>query len=138
MSNQSSQFAIQPILSTNDIERLSSFYAKLFGAEEQLRAGRCSARPRTCLGATESRTSPTRTATRSTSPSSYELMTTLTEPGPVVICRSSRRVWAVDLVHVTGERIAMDRTEQGELRVLGGVRIGGLPRAAIDGSLAWP
>jgi predicted enzyme related to lactoylglutathione lyase len=37
MSNQSSEFAIQPILSTNDIERLSSFYAKLFGAEEHMR-----------------------------------------------------------------------------------------------------
>jgi predicted enzyme related to lactoylglutathione lyase len=37
MSNQSNEFAIQPILSTNDIERLSSFYAKLFGAEEHMR-----------------------------------------------------------------------------------------------------
>jgi predicted enzyme related to lactoylglutathione lyase len=37
MNNQSSEFAIQPILSTNDIERLSSFYAKLFGAEEHMR-----------------------------------------------------------------------------------------------------
>ena len=37
MSSQSSKFAIQPILNTNDIERLSSFYTKLFGAEEHLR-----------------------------------------------------------------------------------------------------
>ena len=37
MSSQSSKFAIQPILNTNDIERLSSFYIKLFGAEEHLR-----------------------------------------------------------------------------------------------------
>jgi predicted enzyme related to lactoylglutathione lyase len=37
MSNQSSKFAVQPILCTNDIERLSSFYAKLFGAEEHMR-----------------------------------------------------------------------------------------------------
>jgi len=37
MSSQSSEFAIQPILSTNDIEGLSSFYAELFGAEEHLR-----------------------------------------------------------------------------------------------------
>jgi predicted enzyme related to lactoylglutathione lyase len=37
MSNQSSKFAIQPILSTNDIERLSSFYITLFGAEEHMR-----------------------------------------------------------------------------------------------------
>lgn len=37
MSNQSSEFAVQPILCTNDIERLSSFYAKLFGAEEYMR-----------------------------------------------------------------------------------------------------
>ena len=37
MSSQSSKFAIQPILNTNDIERLSSFYTKLFGAEEYLR-----------------------------------------------------------------------------------------------------
>jgi hypothetical protein len=37
MSKQSSKYAIQPILDTNDIERLSSFYAELFGAEEYLR-----------------------------------------------------------------------------------------------------
>jgi len=34
MSSQSSEFAIQPILSTNDIARLSSFYSELFGVEE--------------------------------------------------------------------------------------------------------
>jgi hypothetical protein len=32
----------------------------------------------------------------------------------------------------------MDGTEQGELRVLDGVRTGGLPRAMTDRSLAWP
>lgn len=32
-----SGFAVEPILNTNDIERLSAFYAELFGAEEQLR-----------------------------------------------------------------------------------------------------
>ena len=37
MRSQSSAFAVQPILSTNDIARLSSFYAELFGAEEDLR-----------------------------------------------------------------------------------------------------
>ncbi|MCE7988572.1 MAG: extradiol dioxygenase [Caldilinea sp. CFX5] len=37
MSNQPSKFAIQPILSTQDIERLISFYAELFGAEEEMR-----------------------------------------------------------------------------------------------------
>jgi predicted enzyme related to lactoylglutathione lyase len=37
MSSQSSECAIQPIVSTNDIERLSSFYAELFGAEEHMR-----------------------------------------------------------------------------------------------------
>jgi predicted enzyme related to lactoylglutathione lyase len=37
MSNQTSKYAIQPILNTNDIERLSSFYTKLFGAEEDMR-----------------------------------------------------------------------------------------------------
>lgn len=37
MSSQSSKFAIQPILNTNDIERLSSFYTKLFGVEEHMR-----------------------------------------------------------------------------------------------------
>jgi predicted enzyme related to lactoylglutathione lyase len=37
MSDQSSEFAVQPILNTNEIERLSSFYAELFGAEEQMR-----------------------------------------------------------------------------------------------------
>jgi predicted enzyme related to lactoylglutathione lyase len=37
MSNQTSKYAIQPILNTNDIERLSSFYAELFGAEEDMR-----------------------------------------------------------------------------------------------------
>ena len=30
-------FAVQPILSTNDLERLSSFYATLFAAEEDIR-----------------------------------------------------------------------------------------------------
>jgi predicted enzyme related to lactoylglutathione lyase len=37
MSNQPSVFAIQPILLTQDIEGLSSFYAELFGAEEDMR-----------------------------------------------------------------------------------------------------
>ncbi|MGH3487745.1 MAG: glyoxalase superfamily protein [Actinopolymorphaceae bacterium] len=37
MSNQPSKFAIQPILCTHDIERLSSFYSDLFGAEEEMR-----------------------------------------------------------------------------------------------------
>ncbi len=37
MSSQPSGFAIQPILCTHDIERLSSFYADLFGAEEDMR-----------------------------------------------------------------------------------------------------
>jgi predicted enzyme related to lactoylglutathione lyase len=37
MSDQSSEFAIQPILCTKDIERLSSFYTKLLGAEEHMR-----------------------------------------------------------------------------------------------------
>lgn len=37
MSNPSNVFAIQPILCTNDLERLSAFYVELFGAEEQLR-----------------------------------------------------------------------------------------------------
>ncbi len=37
MSNRSSEFAIQPILPTQDIGRLSSFYVELFGAEEELR-----------------------------------------------------------------------------------------------------
>jgi predicted enzyme related to lactoylglutathione lyase len=37
MSSQSRTFVIQPILNTNDIERLSSFYIKLFGAEEHMR-----------------------------------------------------------------------------------------------------
>jgi predicted enzyme related to lactoylglutathione lyase len=37
MRSPSSEFAVQPILSTNDIGRLSSFYAALFGAEEDLR-----------------------------------------------------------------------------------------------------
>lgn len=37
MKEQSSEFAIQPSLSTNDIERLSSFYTELFGAEEVMR-----------------------------------------------------------------------------------------------------
>ena len=37
MSNQPSEFAIQPILCTHDIERLSSFYSELFGAEEEMR-----------------------------------------------------------------------------------------------------
>ena len=32
-----SEIAVQPILNTNDVERLSSFYAMLFGAEEHLR-----------------------------------------------------------------------------------------------------
>jgi predicted enzyme related to lactoylglutathione lyase len=37
MNDQPSEFAIQPILCTQDIERLSSFYAELFGAEEEMR-----------------------------------------------------------------------------------------------------
>lgn len=37
MNEQSSEFAIQPVLSTNDIERLSTFYTELFGAEEVMR-----------------------------------------------------------------------------------------------------
>src|SRR4051812_17682585 len=37
MSNQTSKYAIQPILNTNDIEGLSSFYTELFGAEEDMR-----------------------------------------------------------------------------------------------------
>jgi predicted enzyme related to lactoylglutathione lyase len=37
MSNQPSEFAIQPNLCTHDIERLSSFYTELFGAEEEMR-----------------------------------------------------------------------------------------------------
>lgn len=37
MSDQSSEFAIQPVLCTQDIGRLSSFYAELFGAEEDMR-----------------------------------------------------------------------------------------------------
>src|SRR5215207_10240206 len=37
MSEQSSEIAIQPILCTHDIERLSSFYTELFGAEEVMR-----------------------------------------------------------------------------------------------------
>jgi predicted enzyme related to lactoylglutathione lyase len=37
MSDQPSEFAIQPILCTQDIERLSFFYAELFGAEEEMR-----------------------------------------------------------------------------------------------------
>ena len=37
MSSQPSKFAIQPILCTHDIEELSSFYAELFGAEEEMR-----------------------------------------------------------------------------------------------------
>ena len=37
MSDQSSEFAIHPILCTQDIKRLSSFYAELFGAEEEMR-----------------------------------------------------------------------------------------------------
>lgn len=37
MNNESSQFAVQPILCTNDIERLRSFYTKVFDAEEHLR-----------------------------------------------------------------------------------------------------
>jgi predicted enzyme related to lactoylglutathione lyase len=32
-----SEFAIQPVVSTNDIERLSTFYTELFGVEEHLR-----------------------------------------------------------------------------------------------------
>jgi predicted enzyme related to lactoylglutathione lyase len=36
MNDQPSDFAIQPILCTQDIERLSSFYAELFGAEEEM------------------------------------------------------------------------------------------------------
>lgn len=37
MSAGTSEFAIQPVLATNDIERLSAFYAELFGAEEVMR-----------------------------------------------------------------------------------------------------
>lgn len=37
MSDHPSEFAIQPILSTRDIERLSSLYAEVFGAEEDMR-----------------------------------------------------------------------------------------------------
>jgi predicted enzyme related to lactoylglutathione lyase len=37
VSDQASEFAIQPILSTHDIERLSSFYTELFGVEEEMR-----------------------------------------------------------------------------------------------------
>ena len=37
MSDRSSDFAIQPIVSTPDIERLSAFYTELFGAEEVMR-----------------------------------------------------------------------------------------------------
>lgn len=37
LSGRSGDVAVQPILSTNDIGRLSSFYTKLFGAEEELR-----------------------------------------------------------------------------------------------------
>lgn len=37
MSDQSSEAAIQPILCTDDIERLSSFYTELFGAGEVMR-----------------------------------------------------------------------------------------------------
>lgn len=36
MSDQS-EFSIQPILCTEDIGRLSSFYAEVFGAEEEMR-----------------------------------------------------------------------------------------------------
>ncbi|GAB3412999.1 VOC family protein [Flindersiella endophytica] len=32
-----STFAVQPILTTQDVEGLTSFYAELFGAEEELR-----------------------------------------------------------------------------------------------------
>ncbi|MFG1947455.1 VOC family protein [Nonomuraea sp. NPDC048826] len=31
------EFAVQPVLSTADVERLKSFYVELFGAEEHLR-----------------------------------------------------------------------------------------------------
>lgn len=37
MSTQRSKFAVQPILSTHDIERLRSFYVALFGAKEEMR-----------------------------------------------------------------------------------------------------
>lgn len=37
MGDQSNGSAVQPILCTTDIERLSSFYVTLFGAEEHLR-----------------------------------------------------------------------------------------------------
>ncbi len=37
MSELSGEFAIRPVLCTGDIERLSSFYAELFGAEEEMR-----------------------------------------------------------------------------------------------------
>lgn len=36
MSDPSSEFAVQPILCTYDIERLRSFYAELFGAVEDM------------------------------------------------------------------------------------------------------
>ncbi|MFD2078883.1 hypothetical protein SAMN05421678_12276 [Actinopolymorpha cephalotaxi] len=34
--NKPSGFAVQPVLRTNDIERLGSFYTELFGAKEEL------------------------------------------------------------------------------------------------------
>jgi predicted enzyme related to lactoylglutathione lyase len=37
VTDRPSAFAIQPILRTNEVERLSSFYANLFGAEEDMR-----------------------------------------------------------------------------------------------------
>jgi predicted enzyme related to lactoylglutathione lyase len=37
MRHLSSEFAVQPIVTTNDIERLSSFYTELFGAVEHMR-----------------------------------------------------------------------------------------------------
>jgi predicted enzyme related to lactoylglutathione lyase len=37
MSNQPSEFAVQPILPTHDVERLSAFYTELFDATEDLR-----------------------------------------------------------------------------------------------------
>lgn len=37
MSSQPSEFAIEPIISTHDIERLSSFYTELLGTEEDMR-----------------------------------------------------------------------------------------------------
>jgi predicted enzyme related to lactoylglutathione lyase len=37
MSTQRSKFAIQPIMSTHDVDRLRSFYVEMFGAKEEMR-----------------------------------------------------------------------------------------------------